>query len=118
MFNNGTKRVAAAWEFMKWFTSPKIDLQWCLGTGDLPIRDDVQSLPGFTTYLKRYPGVEEWVHNLSNSKQNRPVSVVYPKISTAIGQAVQGVLLGKYQPKQALAQAAQTTDGLLSAPQG
>src|SRR5579875_145618 len=118
MFNNGSKRVAAAWEFLQWFTSPKIDLQWCLGTGDLPIRDDVQSLPGFTTYLKRYPGVEEWVHNLVNSKQTRPVSVVYPKISTAVGQAVQGVLLGKYQPKQALAQAAQTTNGLLSAPQG
>jgi multiple sugar transport system substrate-binding protein len=118
MFNNGAKRVAAAWEFLQWFTSPKIDLQWCLGTGDLPIRDDVQSLPGFKTYLKRYPGVEEWVHNLTNSKQTRPVSVVYPKISTAIGQAVQGVLLGKYQPKQALAQAAQTTNGLLSAPQG
>ncbi|HTU28522.1 MAG TPA: ABC transporter substrate-binding protein [Solirubrobacteraceae bacterium] len=118
MFNNGSKRVAAAWEFLQWFTSPKVDLQWCLGTGDLPIRDDVQSLPGFKTYLKRYPGVEEWVHNLTNSKQTRPVSVVYPKISTAVGQAVQGVLLGKYQPKQALAQAAQTTNGLLSAPQG
>ncbi len=73
MFNNGSKRVAASWEFLKWFTSPKIDLQWCLGTGDLPIRDDVQSLPGFKTYLKRYPGVEEWVHNLTNSKQTRPV---------------------------------------------
>ena len=118
MFNNGSKRVAAAWEFLQWFTSPKIDLQWCLGTGDLPIRDDVQSLPGFKSYLKRYPGVQEWVHNLTNSKQTRPVSVSYPKISTAIGQAVQGVLIGKYQPKQALAQAAQTTNGLLSAPQG
>lgn len=118
MFNNGSKRVAAAWEFLQWFTSAKQDLQWCLGTGDLPIRNDVQSLPGFKTYLKRYPGVQVWVHNLVNSKQTRPVSTVYPKISTAIGQAVQGVLLGKYQPKQALSQAAQTTDGLLNAPQG
>jgi multiple sugar transport system substrate-binding protein len=118
MFNNGSKRVAAAWEFLQWFTSPKQDLQWCLGTGDLPIRNDVQTLPGFRGYLRRYPGVEEWVRNLQNSKQTRPVSTVYPKISTAVGQAVQGVLLGKYQPKQALAQAAQTTDGLLGAPQG
>jgi multiple sugar transport system substrate-binding protein len=118
MFNNGSRRVAASWEFLQWFTSAKIDLQWCLGTGDLPIRSDVQSESGFATYLKRYPGVEEWVHNLVNSKQTRPVLAGYPKISTAVGQAVQGVLLGKYQPKQALATAAQTTDGLLSAPQG
>jgi multiple sugar transport system substrate-binding protein len=116
MFNNGSSRVAASWEFLKWFTSAKIDLQWGLMTGDLPIRDDVSTLPGYQTYIKRYPGIGEWVTNLENSKQTRPVSTIYPKISTAVGQAVQGVLLGKYQPKQALDQAAQQADGLLTAP--
>ena len=118
MFNNGSQRVAASWEWLKWFTSAKVDLKWCQMTGDLPIRSDVASLPGYPSYVKRYPGIDVWVKNLRNSKQNRPVLTVYPKISTAVGQAVQGVLLGKYQPKQALQQAAQTTNGLLSAPQG
>lgn len=118
MFNNGAKRVAASYEFLKWFTSAKTDLKWCLMTGDLPIRDDVQQLPGYAEYIRRYPGIGTWVHNLRNSKQTRPVSTVYPKISTAVGQAIQGVLLGKYQPQQALQQASQTTDGLLNAPQG
>lgn len=117
MFNNGSRRVAAAWEFLKWFTSPKIDLEWCQLTGDLPIRDDVASLPGYKKFVAKYPGIGEWVTNLQNSKQTRPVTTVYPKISTAVGQAVQGVLLGKYQPKQALDQAAQQVDGLLNAPQ-
>ena len=116
MFNNGSARVAASWEFLKWFTSAKEDLQWGLMTGDLPIRDDVKNLPGYTTYIKRYPGIGEWVTNLDNSKQTRPVSTVYPKISTVIGQAVQGVLLGKFQPKAALDQAAGQVTGLLSAP--
>ena len=116
MFNNGSRRVAASWEFLKWFTSANVDLKWCLMTGDLPIRDDVQQLPGYAEYLRKYPKIGVWVDNLHNSKQTRPVSTVYPKISTAVGQAVQGVLLGKYQPQQALKQAAQTTDGLLSAP--
>jgi multiple sugar transport system substrate-binding protein len=115
MFNNGSSRLAASWEFLKWFTSAKVDLQWCQMTGDLPIRDDVSQLPGYQTFVKTYPGVGEWVANLNNSKQTRPVSTVYPRISTAIGQAVQGVLLGKYQPKQALDQAAQQVNGLLSA---
>jgi multiple sugar transport system substrate-binding protein len=115
MFNNGPSRVAASWEFLKWFTSARVDLQWSQMTGDLPIRDDASSLPGYQTFVRTYPGVGEWVTNLQNSKQTRPVSTVYPKISTAVGQAVQGVLLGKYQPKQALDQAAQQVDTLLSA---
>jgi multiple sugar transport system substrate-binding protein len=118
MFNNGSQRVAASWEWLKWFTSAKVDLKWAQMTGDLPIRSDVSSLPGYGSYVTRYPGIGVWVKNLKNSKQTRPVLTVYPKISTAVGQAVQGVLLGKYQPKQALQQAAQTTDGLLSAPPG
>ena len=80
-------------------------------TGDLPIRDDVARCPATRSSSRRYPGIGEWVTNLENSKQTRPVSTVYPKISTAVGQAVQGVLLGKYQPKQALDQAAQQVDG-------
>jgi multiple sugar transport system substrate-binding protein len=116
LFNNGASRVAASWEFLKWFTSAKIDLQWAQMTGDLPIRDDVSTLPGYKKFIATYPGIGEWVSNLNNSKQTRPVSTAYPKISTVIGQAVQGVLLGKYQPKQALDQAAQQVDGLLSAP--
>jgi multiple sugar transport system substrate-binding protein len=116
MFNNGSQRVAAAWEFLKWFTSPTIDLEWCQMTGDLPIRDDVSTLPGYNKFVASYPGIGEWVTNLENSKQTRPVSTAYPKISTVVGQAVQGVLLGKYQPKPALDQAAQQVTGLLSAP--
>jgi multiple sugar transport system substrate-binding protein len=116
MFDNGSARVAAAWEFLKWFTSPKIDLEWCLMTGDLPIRDDVSTQPGYNQFARKYPGIDLWVKNLDNATQARPVLTTYPKISTVVGQAVQSVLLGKAQPQQALTQAAQQVNGILSAP--
>jgi multiple sugar transport system substrate-binding protein len=116
MFNNGSARVAASWEFLKWLTSPAIDLKWSLMTGDLPIRADVTKLPGYAKFVRKYPGIAEWVTNLNNATQARPTTTVYPKISTAIGQAVQSVLLGKAQPQQALNQASQQVDGFLSAP--
>ena len=28
MFDNGSIARGGVWEFLKWFTSPKIDLQW------------------------------------------------------------------------------------------
>ncbi len=116
VFNNGSARTQAAWEFLKWLTSPAIDLKWALMTGDLPIRASVSQLPGYEQFVKKYPGVATWVKNLSNATQARPVLTVYPKISTAIGQAVQAVLLGKAQPQQALQQAAQQVNGVLAAP--
>ena len=40
----------------------------------------------------------------------------YPKVSTVVGQAVQSVLLGKAEPQQALSNAANQVNGILSAP--
>ncbi len=116
VFNNGSARVKASVEFLKWFTSPAIDLKWSLMTGDLPIRASVSKLPGYSKFVAKYPGIGEWVQNLQNATQSRPVTTTYPKISTAVGQAVQSVLLGKAQPQQALSQAAQTVNGILAAP--
>jgi multiple sugar transport system substrate-binding protein len=116
VFNNGSARTQAAFQFLKWLTSPSIDLKWALMTGDLPIRASVSRLPAYAQFVKKYPGVATWVENLNNATQARPVLTVYPKISTAIGQAVQSVLLGKAQPQQALQQAAQQVNGVLAAP--
>ena len=116
VFNNGSAHVRAAVEFLKWFTSAPIDLKWSLMTGDLPIRASVTKLPGYSQYVKKYPGIGVWVQNLNNATQSRPVTTTYPKISTVIGQMVQSVLLGKAQPQQALSQAAQQVNGILAAP--
>ena len=116
VFDNGSARSHAAFEFLKWFTSPAINLEWCLRTGDLPIRAATTKLPGFKQYLARYPGDRVWVQNLNNALQARPVLASYPKISTVIGQAVQSVLLGKASPQQALSSASQQVNGILAAP--
>ena len=116
VFNNGSAHVKASVEFLKWLTSPAVDLKWALMTGDLPIRAAVTKLAGYQQFVKKYPGVGVWVQNLNNATQARPVTTTYPKISTVIGQAVQSVLLGKAQPQQALSSAAQQVNGILAAP--
>ncbi len=116
MFDNGAARRAAAWTFLKWLTSPAIDLKWATMTGDLPTRASVSNLPGYQKFTAKYPGVGVWASNLANATQSRPQTTVYPKVSTVIGQAVQSVLLGKAQPQQALSQAAQQVNGILAAP--
>jgi multiple sugar transport system substrate-binding protein len=116
LFNNGSDRAKAAFTFMSWFTSPQQDLEWATKTGDLPIRQSVAKLPGYANFIAKYPGDAMFVQNLSNATQVRPITPLYPKISTALGQAVQGVLLGKAQPQQALDQAAAQVNAILAAP--
>ncbi|HEY2320805.1 MAG TPA: ABC transporter substrate-binding protein [Solirubrobacteraceae bacterium] len=116
MFNNGSAHTAAAWTFLKWLTSPAIDLKWATMTGDLPIRASVAKMDGYSKFTSKYPGIAIWAANLANATQARPQITVYPKISTAVGQAVQSVLLGKASPQQALSQAAQQVNGILAAP--
>jgi len=116
MFDNGEARKKASWEFLKWLTSPQIDLKWATMTGDLPIRESVTKLPGYAKFLAKYPGIGTWVQNLGNATQARPSIIAYPKISTIIGQMVQSVLLGQSEPKQALSSAAQQVNAILAVP--
>jgi multiple sugar transport system substrate-binding protein len=116
LFDNGQERSDAAWTFMKWFLSAKEHLNLALGTGQLPIRTSEMRQPKYKLYVKRYPGVDTFVANLTNARKARPVTEKYPRISEAVGQAVQAVLLGKAQPKEALDQAARKVDAILRVP--
>ena len=115
--NNGSAREAAAWTFLKWFTSPQQAMTWSLQTGDLPIRASQTQLPQYPAYLKKYNGISEFVANEKNAVKARPVIANYDEMSAAMGQAIQAVLLGKAQPQQALDNAAQQVDQLLASGQ-
>ena len=49
-----------------------------------------------------------------NAKQSRPVTTIYPKISTAVGQAVQAVLLGKASRNRRSTKPRSRSNGILS----
>jgi multiple sugar transport system substrate-binding protein len=116
LFNNGKQRATAAWNFMTWFLSPREHMRIALATGELPIRKSELKLPAYKKFVKKYKGTGTFVLNLANAKKARPVTDKYPRISQAIGQAVQAVLLGKAQPKAALDQAAGQVDSILRTP--
>jgi len=116
LFDNGKDRANAAWTFMKWFLSTKEHLKYAVATGDLPIRASELKQPNFSAFTKKYPGVQTFVANLSNAKKVRPVDARYPRISEAVGLAVQSVLLGKADPKRALDDAAGKVNSILRRP--
>jgi multiple sugar transport system substrate-binding protein len=102
LFDHSSARSAAAVKFVTWLTSAPVHLQFAIATGDLPLRTSETKLPDYQTFLKKYPSEQVFVDNLNNVKHVRPNIASYAEVSTAVGQMVQSVLLGRAQPADAL----------------
>ena len=116
IFDNGQERVDAAWKFLSFMTSPDQVLQDSLDTSHLPTRASVAAMPAFKEFYTKYPGTEVFVKNLDNVLQARPQVPQYPRISSALGQALIAAIQGQASSQDALNQAAQQSDGFLAVP--
>jgi multiple sugar transport system substrate-binding protein len=102
LFDHSSGRSDTAFTFVTWLTSAKEHLKFSIATGDLPLRKSETQLPDYQTFLKKYPAEQTFVANLDNVKHVRPNIPGYAQVSTAVGQMVQAVLLGKSSPAAAL----------------
>jgi multiple sugar transport system substrate-binding protein len=114
VFDHSSAQSAAALQFITWLDSAKIHLKFAIATGDLPVRESETKLPGYQTFLKKYPSEKVFVANLNNVKNVRPNIPSYTEVSAAIGQMVQSVLLGKAQPQAALDSASKQVASVLA----
>ncbi|MGZ4131406.1 MAG: ABC transporter substrate-binding protein [Actinomycetota bacterium] len=117
IFDNGSARVDAAWKFLSFMTSPDQVLQDSLDTSHLPTRASVAAMPQFSPFYTKYPGTKVFVQNLNNVLKARPQVPQYPRISTALGQALVAAIQGKSSAQDALNQAADQANGFLAVPQ-
>jgi multiple sugar transport system substrate-binding protein len=113
VFNHSDERRQAAVTFMSWLHEPAQDLQWDLGSGNLPLSAKTAALPAFKQYTDKYPGAGLFVKNLLNAHHIRPPVPQYTAISVAVGKAIATSILGRGSPEDALAQAAKTADKAL-----
>jgi multiple sugar transport system substrate-binding protein len=116
IFDNGEARVDAAWKFVSFMTSPDQVLQDSLDTSHLPTRASVAAMSAFQPYFTTYPGTQVFVDNLKNVLQARPSIPQYPRVSTALGQAIVTALQGQASPQDALDSAAEQANGFLAIP--
>jgi multiple sugar transport system substrate-binding protein len=113
VFNHSDERRAAAVTFMSWLHEPAQDVQWDIGSGNLPLSAKAAGLPAFKAYAAKYPGVDLFVKNLANAHHIRPPVPQYTQISVAVGKAIATSLLGRGSPRDTLAQAAKAADKAL-----
>jgi multiple sugar transport system substrate-binding protein len=114
LFDHSSGRTDTALKFVTWLTSAPVHLKFAIQTGDLPLRQSETKLPGYQTFLKRFPAEKVFVANLDNVRHVRPNIPTYAQVSTIIGTMVQSVLLGQAQPQQALSDASDQVDAALA----
>lgn len=103
----------AAWDFINWFTSPEIQLEWDQETGFMPVRDSVATDEGYRAWVEETePRLLPFVE-MQQYAHNRPPVEQYAEISDAFSAVIERALYGQLSPEDALAEAEAAVNALL-----
>ncbi|MFF4697008.1 extracellular solute-binding protein [Streptomyces chattanoogensis] len=86
-----------AWKLIETFQSRKNALEWCVRGAQIAVRKDVAADP---RYRRSVPGIGFFT-GLVEVSRYRPALPVYPRVSAAIGEAMEAVTAGTASPEQA-----------------
>ena len=101
MFNE-SKNKDAAYKFIKFVTSPEIQLDWDKKTGFLPVRKSVAENADYLTWVNdTEPRMLPFVQGMEFA-HTRPATEKYNAVSEAFSSEIQKAYLGQVSPEEAL----------------
>jgi sn-glycerol 3-phosphate transport system substrate-binding protein len=107
-------RQRAAWEFIKWMTAPANTAFYSMRTGYLPVRTSAMDDAQLKEHYRRYPMARKSVDlSLKYGKGRMVLQNVEKGVRQFLNPALQAVLLGSADPRQALDDAASKANGAL-----
>ncbi len=103
----------AAFDFIAWFTSPEIQLEWDMETGFMPIRASVANNESYQTWVaENEPRLLPFVE-MQQYAHNRPPVAVYAELSDVFSGMLERALYGQMSVEQALDAAEVAVNSLL-----
>jgi sn-glycerol 3-phosphate transport system substrate-binding protein len=106
MNNRPTEEQKAAWEFIKFLTSPKEQAYWHINTGYFPITKKAYDEQSVKDNLKKFPQFQTAIDQLHQTKLNTAtqgaVIGVFPEARQIVEGAIEEALNNKKSPKDAL----------------
>lgn len=110
MNNKSEEEQKAAWEFIKYVTSPAAQAKWSVNTGYFPITKAAYDEQVLKDNMAKYPQFQTAVDQLHASTESTATSGalmgVFPEARQFVEGAIEEVLNGQKSPKQALEDAA------------
>ena len=103
MFKAGSQtEKAAAWEFIKWFTSPENQIRWSLGTYYVPIQKSSLNDPRLREQIDQTPGLREAYAQLEFAVFEPRGEAWFEGRKILIEDGLEPATLGKFSAKEAL----------------
>ncbi|MBP0457535.1 ABC transporter substrate-binding protein [Streptomyces montanisoli] len=115
VFDNGDARSRAARTFVSWLAQPDQDVHWDIEAGSLPLSRRSEDEPAWRKHAAATTGLDVFTKALDSARV-RPAHPAYAQVSTALGQAIVAVLLGKSSPAQAMRRCASEAKAALVIP--
>ncbi|MBI4557392.1 MAG: ABC transporter substrate-binding protein [Candidatus Hydrogenedentes bacterium] len=114
IFNTTPDQQRAAWEFVKFFTSPEIGVRWALGTGYIPIRRSAAQHPDVQAFWN------EWEYNRAAFDclafaRSEPNFAGWQEVRELVHDAETAILTGMKNARAAATELKQAADQVLSA---
>ena len=107
------EQIAAAWEFIKWFTEPRQQARWFAATGYLPARMSALEEPAARARLEEYPGLRGVLDQLEYATFEPQLKAWFDG-REFLSEAVEIALYGQMTPEEALSRAARLADEEIS----
>ncbi len=113
IFNTDPETQQAAWNFIEWFSSTPVQVEWDRGTGFIPIKESVANDSTYIAWVKNArPLLLPFVESMPYANPRPPVTK-YPQISDTLANYIVEALYGRMSPQEALNTAAQEAAPLL-----
>ncbi|MBF2014064.1 MAG: ABC transporter substrate-binding protein [Rivularia sp. T60_A2020_040] len=109
LFKTIPARQKAAFEFAEYVISEEFQTEWALGTGYLPTNLNSRQSEKYQAYIEKQKTAKVFLEQAQYGR-SRPVFTGYSRVSESIGRALEAVLLGKSNPKDALKESQQRLD--------
>lgn len=108
--NRSQEEQQAAWEFIKYLVTPKVQAQWNINTGYFPITKAAYDEEILKENMKKFPQFQTAVNQLHETKLNRATQGAlmgaFPEARQITERAIEEALSGQKSPKEALDAAA------------
>jgi len=113
VFNGDPAAQKAAWDFIAWFSSHEVQVQWDRATGFMPVRRSVANDSSYLAWVENArPLLRPFVDSMASAHARPPVEH-YSRISDILADHILQALHGRMTPQAALDAAAKSVTPLL-----
>ncbi|PJJ65046.1 ABC transporter substrate-binding protein [Compostimonas suwonensis] len=114
VFDGDADAAAAAADFLAWFLEPAQVTSWSEATGMLPVTDTVAASGDYLGWVdENQPRLRPYIEQMPYARA-RPNTPLYPAISLAFAQQIEGALSGEVSVDDALANAEKAVNDIIA----